>query len=30
LFLVVLSLGLTALLYWGGFVEEKRNGRDVA
>lgn len=25
--LVVLSLALTALLYWGGFVEERRNGR---
>lgn|GEM_PF-2026260 len=25
--LVILSLALTALLYWGGFVEERRNGR---
>ena len=25
--LVVLSLILTGLLYWGGFVEERRNGR---
>jgi nitrogen fixation-related uncharacterized protein len=25
--LVVLAVGLTALLYWGGFVEERRNGR---
>ncbi len=25
--LVVMSLVLVALLYWGGFVEEKRNGR---
>jgi hypothetical protein len=27
LFLVVLSLVLTGLLYWGGLVEERRNGR---
>nr|WP_317994359.1 hypothetical protein [Vulcanimicrobium alpinum] len=27
LFLVVMSAGLVALIYWGGFVEEKRNGR---
>ena len=27
--LVILSLALTALLYWGGFVEERRNGRTV-
>ena len=25
--LVVLALGLTGLLYWGGFVEERRNSR---
>jgi hypothetical protein len=25
--LVIMSLGLTALLYWGGFVEEGRNRR---
>jgi hypothetical protein len=25
--LVVMSLGLVGLLYWGGFVEERRNGR---
>ncbi|MEA2689977.1 MAG: hypothetical protein QOD51_2584, partial [Candidatus Eremiobacteraeota bacterium] len=25
--LVVMSLGLTALIYWGGFVEERRNSR---
>lgn len=25
--LVVMSLALTALLYWGGFAEERRNGR---
>jgi hypothetical protein len=25
LLLVVMSLGLTALIYWGGFVEERRN-----
>jgi hypothetical protein len=25
--LVLLSVGLTALLYWGGFVEERRNAR---
>jgi hypothetical protein len=25
--LVALSLVLTGLLYWGGFVEERRNGR---
>ncbi len=25
--LVVLALALTALLYWGGFVEERRNRR---
>lgn len=24
--LVVMSLALTALIYWGGFVEERRNG----
>ena len=27
IFLVVLSLALTAVLYWGGFVEERRNAR---
>jgi hypothetical protein len=27
--LVVMSLGLTALIYWGGFVEERRNSRRV-
>ena len=27
LFLVVLSLALVGLIYWGGFVEERRNGR---
>jgi hypothetical protein len=27
LLLVVLAVGLTALLYWGGFVEERRNRR---
>ena len=27
LLLVLMSIGLTALLYWGGFVEERRNGR---
>jgi hypothetical protein len=26
LLLVVMSLGLTALIYWGGFIEERRNG----
>ena len=25
--LVIMSLGLTALIYWGGFVEERRNSR---
>jgi hypothetical protein len=25
--LVVISIGLMALIYWGGFVEERRNGR---
>jgi hypothetical protein len=25
--LVIMSLGLVALIYWGGFVEERRNGR---
>jgi hypothetical protein len=30
LFLVVLSVALVALLYWGGFVEEKRNGRNAS
>jgi len=25
--LVAMSLGLVALIYWGGFVEERRNGR---
>jgi hypothetical protein len=25
--LVIMSLALTALLYWGGFVEERRNRR---
>jgi len=25
--LVLMSLGLTALIYWGGFVEESRNRR---
>lgn len=25
--LVIMSLALTGLLYWGGFVEERRNGR---
>ena len=25
--LVILSVALTALMYWGGFVEERRNGR---
>lgn len=24
--LVIMSLGLVALIYWGGFVEERRNG----
>ena len=24
--LVVMSIGLMALIYWGGFVEERRNG----
>jgi hypothetical protein len=28
LFLVILSLALVGLLYWGGFVEERRNGRS--
>ena len=28
--LVLLSVGITALLYWGGFVEERRNGRTGA
>jgi nitrogen fixation-related uncharacterized protein len=27
--LVVLAVALTALLYWGGFVEERRNSRRV-
>jgi hypothetical protein len=27
LFLVVLSFALVGLLYWGGLVEERRNGR---
>ena len=27
LFLVVLSLALVGVIYWGGFVEERRNGR---
>lgn len=27
LLLVIMSLGLTALIYWGGFVEERRNRR---
>jgi hypothetical protein len=26
--LVVLSLLLTGLIFWGGFVEERRNGRS--
>ena len=26
--LVIMSLGLTALIYWGGFVEERRNARN--
>lgn len=26
--LVILSAGLTALIYWGGFVEERRNSRS--
>ncbi len=26
--LVVLSLILTGLIFWGGFVEERRNGRS--
>jgi hypothetical protein len=25
--LVVMSVALAALIYWGGFVEERRNGR---
>jgi hypothetical protein len=25
--LVAMSVGLLALIYWGGFVEERRNGR---
>ena len=25
--LIIMSLGLIALIYWGSFVEEKRNGR---
>jgi hypothetical protein len=25
--LVILALALTGLLYWGGFVEERRNAR---
>lgn len=28
LFLVILSLALVGLLYWGGFIEERRNGRS--
>ncbi len=27
--LVVFSLILTGLIFWGGFVEERRNGRSV-
>ncbi len=27
--LIVLALALTGLLYWGGLVEERRNGRTV-
>lgn len=27
--LVVMSIGLMALIYWGGFVEERRNSRRV-
>lgn len=30
LLLVVMSLVLVALIYWGGFVEERRNGRRAA
>jgi len=27
--LVIMSLGLVALIYWGGFVEERRNSTRV-
>jgi hypothetical protein len=27
LLLVAMSVGLLALIYWGGFIEERRNGR---
>ena len=30
LLLVLMSVGLTALIYWGSFVEERRNGRTRA
>jgi hypothetical protein len=25
--LVVMSIALVAIIYWGGFIEERRNGR---
>jgi hypothetical protein len=28
LLLVLMSVGLMALIYWGSFVEERRNGRS--
>jgi hypothetical protein len=30
LLLVLMSLAIVGLLYWGGFVEERRNGRSKA
>ena len=27
LLIVVMCVALTALIYWGGFIEERRNGR---
>jgi hypothetical protein len=27
LLLVIMSVGLMALIYWGGFIEERRNGK---
>jgi hypothetical protein len=28
--LVIMSVALVALIYWGGFVEERRNGRGAS
>jgi hypothetical protein len=30
LLLVLFSVALVALIYWGGFVEERRNGRGAS